>query len=133
MTSLFQYELCPYPAALFEPLSHPLLPYKAVLADYVWKSIKEEQRNPSGDVHYVVDGGALLHPVLWPRGSTYASVSHLCVRYVAHKFGAAAIVFDGYNDYSITKDATHLQRTWDYVGVPVNFASGMTMKSKNLG
>ena len=64
VTSLFQCELCTYPAALFESL--PLQPNKAVLADYLWKSIKEEQWNPSGDVHYVLDGGALLHPVPWP-------------------------------------------------------------------
>ena len=82
----------------------------------VWKSIKEEQWNPSGDVQYVLDGSALLHRVPWPRGSTYESVSHLCVRKVAQKHGAAAIVFDGYINYSITKDATHRRRTSDYVG-----------------
>ena len=50
MTSQFQYELYPYPAALFESLSLPLQSNKAVLAGYVWKSMKEEQRNPSRDV-----------------------------------------------------------------------------------
>ena len=65
VTSLFQYELSSYPAALFESSSFPLQPNKAVpaLADYLWKSMKEEQRNPSGDVQYVIDGGALLHRV----------------------------------------------------------------------
>ena len=92
--------------------------------------MKEEQRNPSGDVQYVLDGGALLHRVPWPRGSTYESVSHLYVRYVTQKYGAAAIVFDGYNDEPTTKDATHLRRTGDCVGVTVHFASGMMIKSK---
>ena len=50
VTSQFQYELYPYPAALFESLSLPLQQHKAVLAGYVWKSIKEEQRNPSRGV-----------------------------------------------------------------------------------
>ena len=50
VTSLFQYELCTYPADLFELSSLPLQPNKAELADYLWKSMKEEQRNPSGDV-----------------------------------------------------------------------------------
>ena len=35
VTSLFQYELCTYPAALFESSSLPLQPNKAVLADYL--------------------------------------------------------------------------------------------------
>ena len=85
VTSQFQYELYPYPAALFESLSLPLQPNKAVLAGYVWKSMKEEQRNPSRDVQYVFDGSGLLHRVPWPRGSTCESVSHLYVRYVAQK------------------------------------------------
>ena len=58
------------------------------------------------------------------------SVSHLYVRYVAQKYGAAAIVFDGYTDHPTTKDATHLRRPGDCVGVPVHFASGMMIKSK---
>ena len=66
VTSLFQYELCTYPAALFESSSLPLQPNKAVLADYLWKSMTEEQPNASGDVQYVLDGGALLHRVPWP-------------------------------------------------------------------
>ena len=108
VTSLFQYELCCYPAALFESSSLLFQPNKAVLAECIWKSMKEEQRNPSGDVQYVLDGGALLHRVPWPRGSTYESVSHLYVRYVTQKYGAVAIVFDGYNDDPTTKDGTHL-------------------------
>ena len=130
VTSLFQYELCTYPAALFESSSLPLQPNKAVLADYLWKSMKEEQRNPSGDVQYALDGGALLHRVPWPRGSIYESVSHLYVMYVTQKYGGAAIVFDGYNDDPTTKDATHLRRTGDCVGVTAHFASGMIIKSK---
>ena len=130
VTSLFQYELCTYPAALFEPSSLPLQPNKAVLAYCIWKSMKEEQRNPSVDVQYGIDGGALLHRVPWPRGYTYESVSHLCVRYVTQKYGAVAIVFDGYDDDPTTKDPTHLRRTGDCVGVTVHFASGMMIKSK---
>ena len=92
--------------------------------------MKEEQRNPSGDVQYVLDGSALLHRVPWPRGSTYKSMIHLYVRYVTRKYGAVAIVFDGYNDNPTTKDAIHLRRTGDCVGVTMHFASGLMIKSK---
>ena len=130
VTSLFQYELCTYPAALFESSSLPLQPNKAVLADYFWKSMKEEQWKPRGDVQYVIDGGALLNLVPWPRGSTYESVIHLYVRYVTQKYGAVAIVFDGYNDDPTTKDAIHLRRTGDCVAMTMHFASGMMIKSE---
>ena len=49
---------------------------------------------------------------------------------MTQKYGAAAIVFDGYNDDPTTKDATHLRRMGDCVGVTVHFASGMMIKSK---
>ena len=68
------------------------------------------------------DGSGPLLRVPWPRGSTCESVGHLYVRYVAQKYGAAAIVFDGYTDYPTTKDATHLRRPGDCVWVPVHFA-----------
>ena len=57
-------------------------------------------------------------------------MSHLYVRCVTQKYCAAAIVFDGYNDNPTTKDATHLRRTGDCVGVTVHFASGMMVESK---
>ena len=79
--------------------NHDLSLCKAVLADFLCESMKEGQRNPSGDVQYVLDGSGLLHRVPWPRGSTSESVSHFYVRYVAQKYGAVAIVFDGYTDY----------------------------------
>ena len=49
---------------------------------------------------------------------------------MAQKYGAAAIVSDGYTDHPTTKDATRLRRPGDCVGVPVHFASGMMIKSK---
>ncbi|PIK60573.1 hypothetical protein BSL78_02509 [Apostichopus japonicus] len=65
--ALFQYELCNYPPALFESSCLPLQPKKAVLADTLWRAMPNEQRKPSGDCQYVLDGGALLHRMPWPR------------------------------------------------------------------
>ena len=52
------------------------------------------------------------------------------VMYVTQKYGAAAIILDGYNYDPTTKDATHLRRTGYCVGVIVQFASGMMIISK---
>ena len=51
------------------------------------------------------------------------------VRYVTQKYGATAIVFDGYNGDPTTKDATHMRRMGYCVGVTQHFASGMMIKS----
>ena len=53
--SLFEYELCRNPAALFESACLPLHPKKSVLAETLWKEIAEEQRKPSISVQYVFD------------------------------------------------------------------------------
>ena len=55
-----------FPSALFESSSLPLQPNKPVLANALWKSINESQQEPSEDVQYVLDGGALLHRLPWP-------------------------------------------------------------------
>ena len=62
--SFFKSEMCSYPPALFDSL---LLPHKAnkpILADAIWTRTKNEQpTEPTGNVHYVLDGGALLHRI----------------------------------------------------------------------
>ena len=39
--------------------------------DAIWAITKDDQTaEPTGNVHFVLDGGALLHRVSWPRGLT---------------------------------------------------------------
>lgn len=59
--SLFEYELCSYPVALFESSCLPLQPIKSVRAKTLWKETAEVQRKPRGSVQYVYDGRALIH------------------------------------------------------------------------
>ena len=49
---IFRYELCSFPPALFESSCLPLQPNKAVLADVLWKEVKDEPHIPSGNVQY---------------------------------------------------------------------------------
>ena len=127
--SLFAYELCSPPPALFETSGLPLQANKAVLADTIWKALKSEQKQPSDNVQYILDGGALLHHLPWPRGSTYDSLCDQYVRYVTQKYGAAIIVFDGYREEPTTKDATHL-RSSTCTGLNVHFTGRMVVQSK---
>ena len=123
---MFKYELCSYPPALFESSNLPLQANKAVLADVLWKSVNSEQRDPRGDEQYVLDGGALLHRLQWPKGSTYDGVCLNYVSYVTHKYGAAVVVFDGYSKEPTTKDAAHVRRHGAHAsGVNVHFTGDM--------
>ena len=48
---------------------------KPALADAIWPITENNQTGgPTGDVHFVLDGGALLHRVPWPRGITYDGI-----------------------------------------------------------
>ena len=92
--------------------------------------MKAEQREPSANVQYVLDGGALLHRIPWPRGSTFDSVFEMYVAYVTQMYGATVFIFVGYSDVPITKDATQLRRTGACVGVTVHFDGDMMIESK---
>ena len=58
------------------------------------RTTKQEEK--TGNVHFVLDGGAVLHRVPWPRGITYDAICSLYVQYVAKRCGKATVVFDGY-------------------------------------
>ena len=61
----------------------------------------------SSDVHYVLDGGALLQRVPWSKGETFEAVCERYVEYVSRRYGKATIVFDGYESGPGIKDETH--------------------------
>lgn len=75
LQSLFTYELCSHPPALFEASALPLAANKATLADALWKVVGSEQVEPITDVQYILDGGAFLHRIPLQGDSTYDAVS----------------------------------------------------------
>lgn len=49
---------------------------------------------------YIIDGGYLLHRVVWDREETFDVIFEKYVHYIHKHFGCNVIVvFDGYNDY----------------------------------
>jgi len=64
LQDLFKYELCSYPAALFETTSFvPRQADKPVLADALWNEVNPEQISEPSQPLYVLDGGALFHRI----------------------------------------------------------------------
>ena len=64
----FKYESCTHPAALFDSSSLPWEANKPALADALWKLVKNEDGILPDRIHYVLDGGSLLHRLLWKQG-----------------------------------------------------------------
>ena len=130
LSSIFNYELCSFPSALSESSSLPLQANKPILANALWKSIHESQREPSEDVQYLLDGGALLHRQPWPQGSIYDDVCHMYVNHVQQRYCTDVPVFDGYTNELSTKDAIHLIRAGTCSGATVHFTGDMLILSK---
>ncbi|KAJ8377274.1 hypothetical protein AAFF_G00261830 [Aldrovandia affinis] len=112
LASVFKYELCSHPSALFDISLLLRQPQKPVLADAIWAL------HTPGHVQYVLDGGALVQRIPWTRGSTYKDICKLYSEYVTRKYGEAVVVFDGYQGTS-TKDMTHRRRAGGRVGATV--------------
>ena len=121
LEAVFNYELCSYPPALFESPFLLREAQKPVLADAIW-SLLQTPNIPavSSQVHYVLDGGALLQRIPWKKGVTYSEILGTCTEYVTRKYGHAIVVFDGYLNSS-TKDMTHQRSLKLKIGATVIF------------
>ena len=110
---MFSHELCSFSASLFESPVLPRLPNKAVLADYLWNLMNDNNLivDLSLESHsFVIDGGALLHKIPWPTGKTYNDLCLLYCSYLQRKYGNPTVVFDGYESGPDIKDVTHMRR-----------------------
>jgi hypothetical protein len=62
---------------------------------------------------YIIDGGYLLHHVVWDRGEIFSVIFEKYVRYLSRHYGHRLTVeFDGYGDSTKNiKTAEQLRRT----------------------
>ena len=82
-----------------------------MLADALWARVQYQQDSiDSTDVKHVLDGGALLHRVLWRSGQTYIGVCNMYVDYVTQKYGKPLIVFDGYQKEDFLSNKENKER-----------------------
>ena len=112
------YELCPFPATLFEGKEVLRRADKPQLANVVAEFASRESENsiltcaPITE-KYVLDGGSLLHRVPWNRGNTYGEIAVSYAEFTVRHYGLATVVFDGYCSGPSIKDATHRRRGYD--------------------
>ena len=109
LETLFEYELSPYPQALFDTSSLIRSANKPKLVEALSKFQLVEVEAPQEGVKYVLDGGALFAEN--PMGILKRRINKL-VRHVlvSLKRTLEEIVFDSYPDESSTKDQTHVKR-----------------------
>ena len=108
-------ELSPYSPSLYggknllrKPGKAPLL--HAVISHVTSSNDAILQVIPKTD-HYVLDGGSLIHRLIWTDGSTYNSIADAYASFTVDVHGNATVVFDGYDGGPSMKDNGHHPRT----------------------
>lgn len=128
--TMFKYELCSYPSALFDMHRFMLQANKPVLADELWKLGSFEEMEPIENVHHVIDGGALLQRIPWNHNATFDDICESYITYMARRYVKATIVFDGYPTGPSTKETAHSRRSKGMTSQTVLFEGNMINKMK---
>jgi len=115
LKDVLDYELSPFPPALFEAKNIFQEADKPQLAKAIEECASKLSDQPVLDKtpkteHCVLDGGSLLHRVKWTKGKTYGSIADDYVTFTISNYGQATVVFDGYRDEPSMKDNTHTRR-----------------------
>jgi hypothetical protein len=115
LEEVLEYELSPFPPALFDASYIMRKPDKTQLAKaidaYACRLSDEAVTNEVPQTEsYVLDGGSLMHRIPWTKGSTYGAIADSYVDFTLRNYGMATIVFDGYHDQPSVKDSTHQRR-----------------------
>ncbi|GBL79850.1 hypothetical protein AVEN_28917-1 [Araneus ventricosus] len=109
LETFFKYELAPYPLSLFDAIGMRKTQKSAIYDCFQCVNVEIHNTNTT----YIVDGGYLLHRVVWVREEIFDAIFEICVHYVHRHFGHnVIIVFDGYSDYTKNiKGAEQRRRT----------------------
>ena len=133
ISEVFKYELSSIPSSLFDNSGFMREPQKSALAQAILSHgdcTLDENYQPEGNIHHVVDGGSLLQPIPWEKGSTFGAICDKYFEYLSQKFTNTTVVFDGYAAGPSTKDATHMRRSGGKTGTNVKFKSDTPFKAK---
>lgn len=118
LASYLTYELAPRPPSLFDDIS--LRKGKKSALVPVIESLTPCENSPPAAAVYTLDGGYLLHHIVWQRPGTFSDICFQYSSFVKQKYGNAHIVFDGYETCS-TKDEEHFRRggTQSFIDITV--------------
>lgn len=105
----FEFELASHPPSLFKG-QLMRKGSKAEMLKYFDKMCSPLPKQIIENCECVIDGGHLLHRVVWQKPATYADITSQYISYIRHHYGnQITVVFDGYQS-NITKQQERLRR-----------------------
>lgn len=109
----FKYELAPYPMSLFNEQGMRKGTKSTLYSAFTPLS---SPKPIDASTHVVLDGGYLLHKVVWQRKTTVQALLVRYITYVRGHFGKnVSIVFDGYPEDATNKNTKTAERLRRYV------------------
>ena len=94
LKEILEYECTFYPLSLFDEKGMR----KTTKSDLYSIFEKTKHVFQRSDCHYVIDGGFLLHCVVWPRNQTFGSLCDIYCKYIGKHYGNVekiSVVLDG--------------------------------------
>jgi hypothetical protein len=121
LSEYLQYELSPRPLSLFDDFGLRKT-RKSTFFD-VLEPLGEVEANSCDGGMYVIDGGFLLHRVVWPQNCTFADVLTAYETYITRHYGEiVTVIFDEYNS-DCTKGMERIRRSVKLHSPTVMFTS----------
>lgn len=100
---------------------------KSVLAKQLTDEVDPVTELPK-NAHYVIDGGYLLHKVVWPKEGTYGDVCNEYVTYTKRHYGQqVTCIFDGYDNLNSTKCYEQERRVGGNVAPTIVFTTDTSL------
>ncbi|GBO03906.1 hypothetical protein AVEN_91570-1 [Araneus ventricosus] len=110
LKAFFKFELSPFPISLFTGESMCKGTKSSLYTSF---SPITEDVKPEGSQYVAVDGGHLLHKIVWRQQATFGAIADRYVQYLNNNYDQdIAVIFDGYadDDKKSTKNCERLRR-----------------------
>ncbi|GBN12143.1 hypothetical protein AVEN_238454-1 [Araneus ventricosus] len=77
----------------------------------IFDTVPERPVGNTDNLYFVLDGGSLIHRVVWPKEDTFGDVYTTYMSYIKKHYGdEVTVVFDGYIESSINTKVIERQR-----------------------
>jgi len=118
MNRYMQFELAPYPLSLFDDAG-----MRKTNKSSLYSNFEQVTLPMDNNMKYVIDGGYLLHRVVWNTNDSVNNILEKYVNFVRHHYPNSTIVFDGYPEDGTfsTKSAERSRRIKNINSREINF------------
>ncbi|GBN07879.1 hypothetical protein AVEN_6615-1 [Araneus ventricosus] len=77
----------------------------------IFYTVPERPVGNTDNLYFVLDGGTLIHRVVWPKQETFGDVYTTYMSYLKRHYGdEVTVVFDGYTESSVNTKVIERQR-----------------------